>query len=570
MTPGTAALPRRSILVRFWRSRLFSVLVAGVGAFALVTLVWNLAISTHWGRPRLQPVLDPKTLETSEQVVREHIHDARAAVDELSRDKRTSARQLAPAYAELGKIYLVYHFPEPAVVCFQNAIALDPDEFRWRYFQAHAFQRASDMPRAAAAMTSAVERLRRDVTAKPVDFDAAMAFIGEASIRLNKPADAKAAFAAVLRHNPKHLFSLIKLGQIASQAGDSREAVHYFESARLLSAQLPEVNRLLAAEYRRLGDMEKAASFPVPQSFQRKATAIAYADALMASLEGLNRSSVYWRRLANQKSELGRWADALALSRRAVLANPESPNLRALYGDALLMMGRVAEAREQIAKARSARPGAPGIRSSWCLVNDADPATREQALADALAWRRESPNELEAVDTIALIWRRRGQYSKSLDAYRDAARLAPDESWPLLGETITLSLLGRYAEARSLVEDTMARFPDDSNARMYLGRLLAAAPADAVRDPKRALQMMRELAAAQPSAIRNEGLAIALAANGKFDEAVPLQRTVVESLRAAAAPVAVKRAEAVLACLEAHKPWRERSPLGGPQFDGPQ
>ena len=79
------------------------------------------------------PELD---LSGAEPRAREAVLTARQNVDVLLADHQTSADDLAEAYGRLGAYYHVYNIRTGAEVCYQNAIALAPEAYRWHHLLA--------------------------------------------------------------------------------------------------------------------------------------------------------------------------------------------------------------------------------------------------------------------------------------------------------------------------------------------------------------------------------------------------------------------------------------------------
>ena len=96
---------------------------------------------------------------------------------------------------------------------------------------------------------------------------------------------------------------------------------------------------------------------------------------------------------------------------------------------------------------------------------------------------------------------------------------------------MNLALLERYGEARDRLTDGTRTFPDHQGFTRALARLLAAAPDDRVRDPRRALALAEELLdrpqqSAQDSLAVGETYAMALAGVGQYAAAAAVQRDV--------------------------------------------
>ena len=124
-----------------------------------------------------------------------------------------------------------------------------------------------------------------------------------------------------------------------------------------------------------------------------------------------------------------------------------------------------------------------------------------------------------------------------------------------------LGALGRYHEARQTLEEALRIFPSDPDIRLNMARFLVTCPDTGVRDGRRGLELIRKLVDSQYSVVRGETLALALAANGRWDEAVKIQRQAIAGCGEEGDPKLRERLPQVLRCIEARKVWREQWPF---------
>ncbi len=86
--------------------------------------------------------------------------------------------------------------------------------------------------------------------------------------------------------------------------------------------------------------------------------------------------------------------------------------------------------------------------------------------------------------------------------------------------------LGRFPDAKSVLEDAVATSPKDPLVAHALARLLAGASDKALRDGARGLALAERLFESGQTPPRLETLAMALAEVGEFEEAARAQRAV--------------------------------------------
>ena len=86
---------------------------------------------------------------------------------------------------------------------------------------------------------------------------------------------------------------------------------------------------------------------------------------------------------------------------------------------------------------------------------------------------------------------------------------------------------GRYADARRVLETSIATASENKSFLNALARILAAAPDASLRDGPRALQMAKALFEATRNPYFGQTYAMALAETGDFERAISLQRETV-------------------------------------------
>ena len=535
--------------------------------FCVVSLVRNwLARSDSSSQSAGSPLttVEHPAIDRMEPIVRQHLQAARETCDALATAKLTSPRQRGVAWGELGKAYFTYALPGPAAACFQNAQSLDPDEFRWSYLLAHSLEQDGRIEDAIPAMGRALKAMGGDATATPPDQLAGLCFLGDMAMRVSRPVEARRTLEAALLVNPECPFALVMLGQLASESGDSVAAMAHFQRDLQLVPNRAEIRALMAAEYRRQGDLTKAAEYAPSAGAELRTGPLAYADPLVRSVEELNRSAKRQILLGLRHLQAGRLQQAALLFARGVEIDPENAGAHGNLGLTLLALNRTEEAVRELKEARRLDSHSEELRAGLIRAGVQNPATRQTGIDDALAWRNEQPKNLPTFEVLANAYFQAELYQEALDIYGEAAGLAPDKPWPLMGQAQALAALNRHAEARDHIERALTTFPDDRDIRHTAARFLVTCPDEKQRDATRGLSLSQQLFTAAESAIRGETLALALAENGRFDEAVTRQRWAVTTCGDQAGPHIRDRLEQELKQLEAKQPCRERWPFSGP------
>lgn len=436
-----------------------------------------------------------------------------AVADQISEMQRLLNRQAtsATAYGDLGQVYLAYGFNDAATDCFREAAARDARDWRWPYLLGAAHQAAGRLDEAATAFGQAL-------TLAP-DTAAGYVHLGEIRLLQGKLDEAEAALRKALAVPATAAAAHSFLGQVALARRDFRAAAEHLEAAL---AAVPEASRLhvpLAMAYRGLGDRAKA------EEHLGKAGSVGLRapDPLLDGVAALRvgeRVAVMRGRVAAQA---GRYQDAIQEFRRALAARPESVEARVNLGSTLALAGDRAGAIENLREALRLDPAnATAHFNLGSLLADGSPEEARSHLEAAVAAR---PDDAEARRLLAKILRDAGRLPAALEHYRRAVELAPGDEAARLGEAETLVRLGRYAEARTRLDEALGQMPGSGLLSHAQARLLAACPDPSVRDGERALKLALAVWQARPAAPHAETVALALAELGRCDEAAIWQRT---------------------------------------------
>ncbi|MDX1385380.1 MAG: tetratricopeptide repeat protein, partial [Thermoanaerobaculia bacterium] len=264
--------------------------------------------------------------------------------------------------------------------------------------------------------------------------------------------------------------------------------------------------------------------------------------------------------LAASLAEAGRLEDSVAEFRRALEIEPRNPILLSGLATILFELGRREESLAEIERAVEIDPGSVDLQlrlastyeatGDWAAalagydrVLEMDPARHDAALGRGLALARlgrggeavaalesvvaADPGRLDARFGLANLLAAEDRYLDAVPHYRailerDAANLDVR-----LLEASALVLGGSYGEARDRLEEAMAVLPEESEVAHSLALLLASCPTSEVCEPERALGLAQGALDAEASLERAETVAIALAATGRWGEAVPWQEDLV-------------------------------------------
>lgn len=357
----------------------------------------------------LEPVPYP-SLEGSEAGVREQVEEKQRALEQLlAAPGDADAGELARTFSELGLVYVVYDFPDAAVVCFDNARRLAPSDPQWAYLGGYVRKLKGDLD-------EAIPLLERSLELDPT-FVPALLRLGRAHLELGRLAEARDRFEAALAADPSSAAAFEGLGKIAVAEGESERAVGAFRRALELEPDASSLHYALAQAYRDLGRLDEAraelelsgdAVVPIP-------------DPLISPLALLGESVQLSMLQANEAVKDEKYEVAVAGYQRVLEKDPS--NFIAYKGKAYAL--------EKLGDL----PGA--VRS---LKDGLETGTTGSAANDARE-RAEIHRILGGLEALE------GRDSEAVRHFSASLELAPDQSGTRMKLANALARLGRFAEA---------------------------------------------------------------------------------------------------------------------------
>ena len=255
---------------------------------------------------------------------------------------------------------------------------------------------------------------------------------------------------------------------------------------------------------------------------------------------------------------------AEALYRQAIAAEPES--VEALLNLGALLASRSdggGEALELFRRATTADPGSASAHYNLGLelLRRGEAQGGERALQESLELR---PGDASALEALGRSQAARRDFEAAAATYRTLAREAPDRADVRFGLALSLTLGGRCADARPVLDEAVDRFGSSDPACEALTGLLArvlAACGDAdVRDGERAVELALPLFQKSPGVETGRTLGMALAEAGLFSEAAQHLRRLMDAASRAGASAALPVLRRELESYERGEPVR--SPWG--------
>ena len=503
--------------------------------------------------PELVP-LPASDLSAVEPAVRAAVEDAHASLERVREGGATNA-ELGAAYGELAMVYHAQDLTVPAEVAYHNAARLAPQDKRWPYLLAHLY--ADD-----ARLDQAVEAFER-VLAIDDAYLPTRIYLGQLYLRKGQLDKAEAQFERARADEQAQAAALAGLGEVALARGDYRNAVAHLEGAL---RRWPNATRLwhpLAMAHRGLGDMEK-----VRLSLARhepNGGEPGVPDPMVDLMSSKVVVSRVLLRRGQRYGQEGRFDLAAEAFRAAVASDPANAEAVANLGISLANLGRTQEAQDRLLEALRLDDTSALAHLSLAVLYDRQ-GLDARAIEHYGAAIERNPQSLQALVYLADAKLRAGAAREAAEYYRRALTQSPESA--RIAHSLAMALLksGQHAQARRMLEDALATQPQNGELMNSLARILATAPLPDVRDGERALALSKPLFEATRSLAVGQTYAMALAANGRFEEAVKLQQETIIGYERSGTPVDKSFLERNLGRYRGRLPAREAWPAADPVF----
>lgn len=303
---------------------------------------------------------------------------------------------------------------------------------------------------------------------------AKLAFAHATSLRwMERPQDALAALMDAIRLEPAYAEAYFEAGSILKRQGRLEEAETLLRGwtevqpgnaqAHLeLGDVLLDQGRPSEAEIIYAGGLQQPASNGVRGTLHHNyALALARQRRNAEALEHLARARMLVPDLPNNEAiqaeilqDMGRYGEAIEISRRLIAGDPANPQWHKFHNDLLYRLDR---------------------RDEYLKSYDSAPKTAPLLLSKAFFLSHEKRAE------------------EALATYREAARLAPEDRLAAAGVAGSLAMLKRYDEALAAFEALLAHISDD-------GELYGCAAEAALQgaDPAKAVALCERALAINP------------------------------------------------------------------------
>jgi len=482
---------------------------------------------------------------------------------------------LAEAYALLAAAYASNGFLQEASVAMENASLLAPKDGRWVYSRGVI---AEEQKQLAVAQNFYDLALQLDKDYLPIRMAVVRGKIANGDL------DGARKLLAEYVATHQDAAAYAALGDIALRQKRYDEAVRNLRRALALQPEATGLNRPLADALAAAGDAKGAADA------RAKAGNVVpgVADTLAAGLLGRSlpgTASEAAQPPAKDRADMdpaarllaealvlldtGRYAEARAKLDEGLKSRPRDATLLALYARVEAADGRLdaAKARAAAAVAADRNNAMAHLSQGIALEMAGDDAGARSAYEQAL---RIAPDLDSALGFLGALLLRTGDASGAVRRYRELVRtnVHDQDNWiRLVGAYV---VAGQCGEALKDIGDLVKRDMKNRFALQLYVRVASTCPAATAAERATALQMGADLYDdATPSPPNTEAYALALAANGRWEDAIRTQQAAIFLLVRNNRRALVPGYKETLAQFEAHKvpdaPWVRSAGMFNPQ-----
>jgi len=464
----------------------------------------------------VKPLPTPDTNKLTPDVAKQ-LTQARAEFDKEKVNLESDT--LAVAYAQMGALYFRAGLLDIADIAFYDATQLAPNDARWIYLRGVL---ASAQKRKADARANFEAALPLDQDYLPIRYR-----LADTLIEMGDLDGAHKVLEAAFTQNAKVAVSAAMLGRLELKQKRYADAITHLQSALALEPSANALNKDLADAYTAQGNVQAAKDALANAG----ATQPNLADPLVAGIFGSGAASappVQGTPLQQARQLMTRrdFAGSRDKIGELLKAQPDDVEALALAARLDALMGLTDDARREAAHALKLQPQGASANLSQGMVyefagDDTNARDYYQRAVQA------DPNQPDARLLLGNSLMRHGDYAQAAEQYRQLAVIAPSNDNPDARLVAALVAAGRCTDALADLNAKLAKRAQDGDLMQVFVRLTSTCPTASDAERSMALDYAKALYRQRPNAVDSSALALAEAANGKFDDA---QKTQAEAI----------------------------------------
>jgi tetratricopeptide (TPR) repeat protein len=463
------------------------------------------------------PAISLKDLEP--QVARQ-LESVQSLLLEVLARRQATAKERADAYGEFGRLLHAYGYGKEAAECYRHASVHQPEDARWLHLLGCACESTGSLAEAEAAFRKAAKRNETQAT---------QIHLGNTLMQEARQDEAKKVFRKLLADDPRLAAAHAALGTLLLEEQNFQDSIKHLSEALELAPAATRLHYSLAMAYRGAGDLDRARH----HLRLRGDVGLKPTDPLLDELPQLIRGAQVHLMRGKIAFAAGAIPDAIREYRLAIEAAPENVTAHVNLAAALVQARELDEAIQHLQAALKLEPhNATALFNLSSIEYSRGHFTQA---ADYLVKLVElEPRDLAARQLLARSLLGLKDHAKALEILRASLALAPDDESTALQLAELLVALEKHDEARTVLHEQFRAHPTRGLTAHALARFLASCPDSKLRDSDLALKLATAVQKANPTLEHTETLAMALAASNRFDEAVRLQKQLLEAAQRAA------------------------------------
>lgn len=456
------------------------------------------------------------------------------------------------AWGNMGMLYQAFEMHGPAQASYANAIALDENSFRWLYLLAFSHHRLGNYQEAEKYYLRAME------------LDSAYLggwiHLGQVYLDDKQLDHAKAAFSRVLNIEPGNAAALTGIARFHIANRNFERAIGPLKKALEIQPTASQLHYYLAMAYRQTDDRELAR---VHMGLRGTATPW-FEDKLLIELNALHRNSRTYLDTGRAAFERGNLFAAEENYRLALEFKPGDATTHLALSWVLELLGKSDQARTQVELALEMDPDSAKAHYSKARLleeaGDDKQAAKHYLIAIAGDPQAEPPKVL-----LANLRMRQKQFQQAIVLFQQIDSADNPDVLLLFRLALSLHASGDCLAAVATMERAVAAQVTSGTLNQGLIRSGSSCPSVELADKRRWLALARQIFESLHSLDSAEALAMALAANGEFGEAIRLQQSLLTGMSGGGAKKFVQEnLERYEQNQVAVRPWPADSPFYSP------
>jgi tetratricopeptide (TPR) repeat protein len=320
--------------------------------------------------------------------------------------------QSSEAWGKLGMNLDVHDFKQQAIVCYQQAASMEPQNFNWPYYCAIAF---SDL-----GSSESLNWYERSIKIRN-DYAPLYVRYGNALFDSGRLEDSSKAYQRAVEINPLTVYALIGQARIQLARNDLQECETYLNQALAINQNIAEIHGLLSELYRRRNEIVKSEQETRLANLLPKKTPLSDTVYSNLALEGV--SSTWYETRGRAYLESGMYADAERELRAALKVRPEFRIYDAL-GLALQNEGKMEEAIQQHRRALELNSSNAIAWNNLASALFATGKTKE-AIESAEQGRMQDPSLAFSYVNLGRFYEASGNVEQAISTYEEGLKRNP-------------------------------------------------------------------------------------------------------------------------------------------------